>query len=283
MNEIGTPCLTLCVPSNEAEDLSFSLSDLGALSVEIKDDTTLSRASSGLSELVAGFDDPDSRDRCIAAMRDARPELRIEALDVTDESWRNGWRAYFERVALTRIEVITPWMEPSRPDLIPVVINPGQAFGTGGHATTKTVLGMLETRRLPMRILDVGTGSGVLAITAARLGATDVTAIDIDPEAISATRDNVSANGVGGSVTAIHEPPSKLEGTWPLVLANLELSIFLEFGDDVAARIAPGGTLLASGLFVDQVDSFMALMPEFRIVDQMEDDGWSALALERKQ
>jgi ribosomal protein L11 methyltransferase len=187
-------------------------------------------------------------------------------------------------VILDKLQVITPWMEIPRKDRLSIVIDPGQAFGTGGHGTTTLILEMLErraaTKQLPASVLDVGTGSGVLAIAAIKLGAKEATAVDIDPESVLATRENAAVNGVEESISVYLGSPSVVSGQWSLVLANLDLGVFLECASSIAKKVAPGGEVLVSGLLPDQVEPCLALWPGFRMTEKREKNGWISLALE---
>ncbi|HUT76984.1 MAG TPA: 50S ribosomal protein L11 methyltransferase, partial [Polyangia bacterium] len=195
------------------------------------------------------------------------------------------WREFFQPVVLEHLQVITPWMTPPHPDRPTVVVDPGQAFGTGGHPTTRLILSMLERRAcgtgLADRVLDVGCGSGVLAIAAAVLGAVSAYGIDIDPQAIAAADENILANRVADRVRCGSRTLTDLGGTWPLVLANIELSVFALLAPAIAARVAPAGELLVSGLLADQAEACLALFPDFAVVERLALDGWLALALVR--
>jgi ribosomal protein L11 methyltransferase len=178
-------------------------------------------------------------------------------------------------------------MEPPRSDRTTIVIDPGQAFGTGGHATTQLILEMLERRAtskgLPVEILDLGCGSGILAVASAKLGAKKIAAIDIDPESVSATRENASANGVAEFIEAKPGGPESLGRTWPLVLANLQLAVFEEFAPDIARAVSRGGSLFLSGLLSEQVERCLGLWPGFELTETVERDGWAALCVERNR
>ena len=280
----ATPCLSVLVPEDRAETEIDRLVSLGATAIEERDRTTMTGAGEGGAVcLVAGFADPKSRDRAAQA----RAEDGVEAIpmDVADDGWSSGWRAFFKPVELERLLVMTPWMRVSAGDRAVIVIDPGLAFGTGGHATTRLVLELLERRAiergLPEEVLDVGAGSGVLAIAAVKLGAARALAIDIDPAAVIATAENAAANGVGGSVEPRSGQARDVPGEFPLVLANIELAAFRECAADIRARVAPSGELFLSGLLEEQVDACAALFPGFERLASTALDGWAALALRR--
>ncbi|MDJ0764331.1 MAG: 50S ribosomal protein L11 methyltransferase [Myxococcota bacterium] len=281
------PCLGIIGPGHRAEALSCALIDLGATAIEERDDTTMLTAETpGCVALFAAFNDDNARDAALLALgQTGENNIRVQRIDVTDDSWRSRWQAYFQPVVLDTLMVLTPWMTSTRSDRIPLIIDPGLAFGTGGHATTKTVLKMLEKRAgqpgMPARVLDVGTGSGVLAIAALKLGAQAATAVDIDPDAVQATRSNARLNGIQAHLTAYVGRARHTAATWPLVLANLELAVFEKDARDIAKRVAVGGTLILSGLLADQVPACLALWPGFALKEREDDEGWAALGLVR--
>lgn len=170
---------------------------------------------------------------------------------VGDLDWEAHWRRHARVVPVGPLVVCPPWLleeaGAAAPPLEPVVIEPGQAFGTGDHETTEGCLAALcEVGCRGRSVLDVGTGSGVLAIAAARLGAASVVACDTDPLAVQTARRNAALNGVEvrtfeGSVDAVVE-------TFDVVVANLDSDTIAALAGDLVARLAPGGTLVASGV-----------------------------------
>ena len=288
MKTLPYPCISIEAESNQAEELSFHLEDLGALAIEWRDESTMTRSLSSKSEFIAGFASAENRDHALAELKKmALLDVTVRAVDVTDDGWSTRWQEFFTPVVLNRIQIVTPWMELPRQDLIPITIDPGQAFGTGGHATTKLVLRLLEQRSLisplPPSILDVGTGSGVLAVAAVKLGAAHVTGIDVDLEAVTAATENATANGVGKQTSFRHCEAGDLDECFELVLANIELSIFKHCSAAIAARVSPGGRILISGILDNQVDEALALWSGFAVLNTVHEDGWAALELLREQ
>jgi ribosomal protein L11 methyltransferase len=284
MTTAASPCLSVLVSADAAEIALERLFVAGATAVEERDGTTMTGAGgTDATCLVAGFADPAARDAAALAL--ARDGVEAIPIDVMDDGWSAGWRAFFRPVELARLRIATPWMRVPDDGRSNIVIDPGLAFGTGGHATTRLVLRLLERRAaargLPEAVLDVGSGSGVLAIAAVKLGAARAVAIDIDPESVAATAANAAANGAGAAVEARLGTAGAIPGEFPLVLANIELRAFAECAAEIAGRVVPGGELYVSGLLDDQVEACVALFPGFARDALLSEDGWAAVSLRR--
>jgi ribosomal protein L11 methyltransferase len=218
-----------------------------------------------------------------------RPGL-VEAHTLPVEPWADAWRAHFRPIAIgRRLLVRPPWAEPDAADSgrLAVVIEPGRAFGTGGHATTRGCLELLERTLdagMARRALDVGTGSGILAIAAARLGVPAVTAIDLDPDAVAAARANAERNGVAMQVDAVvADFRTWREPAADLVLANLLGATHVAHAGALASRAVPGGRLIAGGILVHEVPAVVgAFVPEgCALTELVEHEGWASLGLVR--
>ncbi len=259
------------------------LFDFGASAVELRDSATMTPEARGRSELVAGFGDAASRDRASAELdRVDGEDLEVRAVDIGDDGWSTRWREYHRPVVLDKLEVVAPWMTLPPTERERIVVDPGQAFGTGGHASTRLILQMLQhISEIPPRILDVGTGSGVLAIAAVKLGAEQVTAIDIDEASVSAARENAARNDISDGLRLKHATPEEIAGEWPLVLANLEIGAFQQSAAAIARLVAPSGMALLSGLLVEHLEPCLALWPGFTLIEKHEEDEWIAAALKR--
>ncbi|HEX5579069.1 MAG TPA: 50S ribosomal protein L11 methyltransferase, partial [Candidatus Limnocylindria bacterium] len=180
-----------------------------------------------------------------------RPVGALRVRPVEDRDWTEAWKADYQPQRIGRLVIVPSWLEaPGEPDAVLVRLDPGMAFGTGLHPTTRACLALLQAvEPMPARVLDVGSGSGILGIAALALGAEAVDAVDTDPEAVAATVANAAGNGMGGRVTA---RPGTLDAApaepYPLVLANLVAAVLIQLASRLAAHLAPGGTLLASGI-----------------------------------
>ena len=217
---------------------------------------------------------PDLR----AAAGEALVEVRTS--EVGDD-WAERWRAFHKPVLVDhRLLVRAPWHEPAGGALPEVVIDPGQAFGTGGHATTRLCLELLLTLPPGGELLDLGCGSGVLGIAAARLGWGPVTGLDHERASVEATRENAAANGVEVAVRRWDLRTDDVPAA-PVVLANLVRPLLLILADRMTA---PPPVLVASGLLAEEADDVagaFALRHGYRETDRREAEGWAALLLRR--
>jgi ribosomal protein L11 methyltransferase len=251
------PCsLTLEVPEVAAEETAASLFEAGASGVEVRDAGTLpmpgQRAPApGRALLVAWFAAEEEAEAARAALGAG------EIAEVAVQDWSETWKAGLEAFNVGSVFVRPSWIEARCPEgAVEVVLDPGMAFGTGTHPTTSLCLGAISTvlgARPGARVLDVGTGSGLLAIAAARLGAARVVATDNDPVALQVAAENAARNGVELELSG--EPPDRVAGAFELVVANILANTLVELAPGIAARLAPGGTLLLSGILAGQEDA----------------------------
>lgn len=219
-------------------------------------------------------------------------KVRVAAA-VPEAEWRDAWKKYFRVSRLTRQFVVVPSWEryAAQGDDVVIDLDPGMAFGTGTHASTRLVLEELQELAdrgvAPSRVLDVGCGSGILAIAAVkRWPAATCVAIDNDPLALDATRDNASINGVADRIEVALTPAGELAAAFPLVLANIQAHVLRALRAALVARTAPGGTLILSGLLTPQAqpiaDEFVAAgLRLVRVRASTDDPQWSSVTLER--
>ena len=183
------------------------------------------------------------------------------------EGWQDRWKQWFVPVEISpRLVVTPPWhadkvVADGAPGVRLIVIEPGMAFGTGQHETTWLCLegidALADAGALPPSVLDVGSGTGVLAIGAALFGAARVHGVDNDPVAVKAARVNAQDNGLGERATFAGTPIAEVEGLWDLVIANIMTHVLLSMQGDLVARVAPGGMLMLSGILREQEEEIL--------------------------
>jgi len=222
-----------------------------------------------------------------AAARDAAcavlsaTERRVEPVEVDDEDWARRSQDSLGPVAIGRIAVFpNPESQIPNPDSVSIVIRPSMGFGTGHHATTRLCLTALQTIDLSNRsVLDVGTGSGVLAIAAVRLGAAQALGIDHDPDAIAAATENLALNPQVERVQfGVADLTSSTLPTSDVVTANLTGALLVRAADRLATAVRPGGTLIVSGLLgEEEAPVRRAFSPD--VIWKGEEDGWVCLAI----
>jgi ribosomal protein L11 methyltransferase len=205
---------------------------------------------------------------------------------VADADWAAAWREHFRPVAVGRaLLVAPPWQVPADADRVVLAIEPGRAFGTGHHGTTAGCLELLESlvaAERPARAIDLGTGSGILAIAAARLGVAHVVACDTDPDAVAAAEGNATRNGVADRVRAIVADAAALAAEpAPLVLANLLAAAHRALATRYRDLVTAGGALVLGGLLDAEADEVATALAAcgFRREAGRSLDGWTSLAL----
>jgi ribosomal protein L11 methyltransferase len=210
----------------------------------------------GAAEIVV-YLDADST--AAAAARAAEIAALLPGIDPADVEvrasvpetvWTENWRSHFAPVAIgRRLRIVPPWESAEDPERVTLVINPGGAFGTGRHETTALCLEAIEEHVFPgARVADIGCGSGVLAIAAAKLGAAHVVASDIDPAAVEATRENAEANGVAAKITASESAAPPNGQVFDVVVANIYSDTLVALADPMAACLGSAATMVLSGI-----------------------------------
>jgi ribosomal protein L11 methyltransferase len=213
---------------------------------------------------------------------------RISVREVADEDWAEGWKQSFPVIDVgERLRVRPPWLAPSGGERLEVEIEPAMAFGTGQHASTLGCLLALEdlcaAAPAPPSVLDVGTGSAILAIAAARLGAERVLAVDIDPIAIEAARKNVERNRVGAIVCLDVGSLDRVGGRFALILANLYSGMLRGMFAAFAERAEPHAVLVVAGFLDADREAVSASARDGGWVEAgaRSIDGWTTLTLRR--
>jgi ribosomal protein L11 methyltransferase len=223
-----------------------------------------------------------------AALAPLVPELAAalpECRRLADEDWAHGWQQHFPPLRVgSRLLIRPSWSdEPTGDAAVVLTLDPGRAFGTGTHATTALCLEVIarlaDGKRPPRRVLDVGAGSGILAMAAAALGAREVVACEIDADACQVAAENIAANGLQKTVTVTTSPIEVLTGRFDLVLANILAGENIRLAPYFLARLAPKGHLALSGILTDQeqavTDAYSRLPLTLLAIDRR--DEWSCL------
>lgn len=218
---------------------------------------------------------------------DAGAEVTVTYRELADQDWGENWKKHFRPRALTRRLVVAPPWERAElgEEQIEVVIDPGQAFGTGQHESTLLCLKRIERQAeregLVPSLLDVGCGTGILGLAFLLLGGNRVRAIDLDPLAVEATRHNAGLNNLAERMEADATPLAAVEGRFPLITANLTAKDLGAVAADLAAHLAPGGELITAGLLVGQIDQVRRAFEAhgLKLIEQDSLAGWASLVM----
>lgn len=253
--------------------------EVAAEEVELAADALWQAGASAVSEETA----PDGRVRLradVAAAAAVEPRWQATLIEPDTEAHLDAWRAFARPVLVGPLRLQPAWIPyEARPGEVVVQLDPGRAFGSGAHPSTRLALEAVVSW-LPWggRVLDIGCGSGVLAIAAVLLGAGEVQAIDVDPEAVRATETNAARNGA--SIDVARAAAADALGSFDLVVANIGAGVLIEEAAAIAACVAPGGHLVLAGLLEGRADDVAAAYEGAREVARRTDDGWTVLVLQ---
>ena len=292
---MGWQSVSFLTDASHAEPVCDALLDVGALSASIED------ADAGTPDEQPQFGEPGSivssgwnRSRIIALLE---PDADVGALlarasvaaglagvpawtaeEVAEQNWVQLTQSQFDPIRVSeRLWIVPSWHAAPDPAAVNLVLDPGMAFGTGSHATTRLCLEWLERNvRSGCSVLDYGCGSGILAIAAARLGAGTVAGVDIDPLAVEAARANAERNGV---MATFHDSAQPVAGAYDLVVANILSNPLRLLAPAICAHVRRGGRLALSGILREQADEIMTIYGQWlpmQVADFRED--WVCLA-----
>ena len=283
--------ITVPTSPETSEGLTNFLWEQGALGV-VEEESLLAAA-----RLRAFFPDSASSTALVTSVREYAAGLStlgfltapgdVEIAPLLEEAWASAWQQSFPpRAVGRRLWVKPPWEAAEATDRIAVVIEPGRAFGTGHHGSTEGCLVLLDEAIAdtpPERVLDIGTGTGILAVAAVKLGAGLVVALDVDPDAIAAARVNAARNGCAERIELLMAGPESLRDVppFPLVLANLLAHTHLTLAPHYRRLAAPGGALILGGILEhEDKDVIVALEPAgLALRGRLVIEGWSSLLL----
>ena len=287
MAEPRYPFVHVDVAPDDVDETSALLFELGAEGVEERDETTLVKnKESGKVTLVAAF---PNREDAEAAIAELDPALGARYEEVVGDAWRDAWKEHYKPYAIAEGLVVRPPWEAyeAKPGEKVLELEPGRAFGTGLHETTRLVVQAIKKHASEAEgklVIDVGCGSGILALAALALGAQRAIAIDNDPEAIDVTRENAARNGLSDRIEASTTDVAALDATAPLVLANIEAHVLIPMAPALIDRVEPGGLLFLSGVLVPQTESVKAAYVERMDVLATPVLGeWTLIALRKKR
>jgi ribosomal protein L11 methyltransferase len=285
MGEPRYPFVHVDVAPDDVDEISVLLFELGAEGVEERDETTLAKnAAPGKITLVAAFPTRPDADEAIAQL-DAALSPRYE--EVVGDAWRDAWKEHYKPYAIAEGLVVRPPWEPyeAKPGEKVLELEPGRAFGTGLHETTRLVARAIKAHASEVNgklAIDVGCGSGILALIALSLGAARAVAIDNDPDCIEVTRENAARNNLTDRVDVSTTDVADVTLEAPLVLANIEARILVPMAKDLKQRVASGGLLLLSGILVPQKDEVLAAYADMELIDAPSLGEWILLALRKR-
>jgi ribosomal protein L11 methyltransferase len=282
--------IKFAVPSRDTDAIADALATNGALSVSIEgatDELRLQTANepaplwreNRVTGLFAEGADPIA---VLGAVRETSgisvlPPHHIDRLE--DADWEREWMSnYRSQQVAPKLWIIPSWCDPPDPTAINVVLDPGLAFGTGTHPSTRLCLAWLAEQRLTGRsVLDYGCGSGILAIAALKLGAARAVAVDIDPQVLAVARRNAAENGVARHLTVCSPDELVRNLTADVVVANIVSETLIILAPELGARLAPDGRIALSGILAEQTDAIRAAYaPRINLSARLR-DGWALL------
>ncbi len=261
--------VTLEVPNQFTEYLADYLSDLSGCGVctdnrNVDTFSTEEITELSVTKITCYFNIPCNIEQHLYEIKQILTGISSQLASLTpnvsilgEEDWATSWKAHFKPIKIGEHLLITPsWEEQAKDEERKVILlDPGMAFGTGGHETTRLCLECLESilcsTGLPsgaIRVLDLGTGSGILAIAAAKLGTAEIDAVDIDPQAVLVATENFILNGVEKKINCSTTSIKQLEGSYNIILANILAEELVRMAPDIIKHLSPGGDLVLSGI-----------------------------------
>src|SRR5690554_889143 len=279
--------LRLAITPEQAEPMEDLLLGLGAVSVTFMDaeDQPIFEPDLGTTplwqhtHLLALFEADTERQPLIDQLQQlwpqSLPEHQFE--DIADQDWERSWMDNFKPMRFgQRLWIVPSWHDAPDPDAVNLLLDPGLAFGTGTHPTTALCLEWLDGQPLQdLQVIDFGCGSGILAIAALLLGAARVTATDIDPQALEASRDNAQRNQLADERLPLYLPADMPSEPADLLVANILAGPLVTLAPQLTALVKPGGRIALSGILAEQTDEILAAYDaDFELDPVANKDGW---------
>ncbi len=289
------------VSPEDADAVSFFLMDLG--SSGIVEENEKKRGVVSPVSLISYFKDDDNFSETLKTLKqylqnisDTKPyplpcPARITIKNIPDEDWNKKWKSFFQPIRITDKIIIKPtWRKyREKPGETVIEIDPGMAFGTGAHPSTSMCIKAIEAllklnKPGPARsLLDVGTGSGILAITASKLGIEKVTGIDTDHQAVLCARKNAEINRVADKISFSSKPLKKLDGKYHIVVANILPHVLINMREELLNHLEEDGCLILSGILEKKASEVEeAFFDGCRLIMKFNDDEWSCLVFNSK-
>jgi ribosomal protein L11 methyltransferase len=278
--------IAFVVTPERSEEWIATLVEIGATGVEERDQTTFQKAALASEPMLVVWVPVDEARAFLERAAAAGLPPPADASRVRDEDeWRDVWKKYFAPRTVGRFVIVPSW-ESYAPKSGEVVLDmdPGRAFGTGGHPSTRLCLVAISEIEKCERFLDVGCGSGVLSIALAKLfGQASGLGIDVDPDAIEVSRENAMRNAVLDRISVSVTPVAEVHGPFDVVMANILPDVLVPLAAPIAARVGSGGTLVLSGILQELADAVEAayVARGLRTSARLDEEGWRALVMTR--
>ncbi|MDB4970486.1 MAG: ribosomal methyltransferase [Myxococcales bacterium] len=286
MSEARYSEIAFAVTTERAEEWIATLVELGATGVEERDQTTFQKAPDARQPmLVVWIPVAEAREFLQRAAEAGLPPPAESARVRDEDEWRDVWKQYFAPRKVGRFVIVPSWEKyAAAADEVVLDMDPGRAFGTGGHPSTRLCLVALSELERCERFLDVGCGSGVLAIACAKSypDASGI-GIDVDADAIEVSRENGARNGVDGRISFSATPLVEVHGPFDVVTANILPDVLIPLAAQIAARVGDGGTLVLSGILQELADGVEAAYVECGLATtaRLDEEGWRAIVMTR--
>lgn len=296
--------VTVCTTTEASDIVSCILIDEGSEGVTVKDSADLSELIksdiiwdyidesllvSDKRVYVSGFFDEGkdiSNIHAELANLKNNCEFDVGSLEVTatviqSEDWENVWKQYYKPIEIGRIVIVPKWIKRSSDEHIEILIDPGMAFGTGSHETTAMCISLIDKLDLTDKtVCDLGCGSGILGIAAAKLGAKLCVLSDIDSQAIDATNANIALNGVENR-TQVVCGDLKADGKFDVVIANITADILIRLSEKIEDLLVDNGTVILSGIINARADDVLKVYKNLKLIIKLKEGEWQAFAFKK--
>lgn len=284
--------LRVRIPESSMELLEALAGETDQVGIEIRDHSLKPLPGAmplpdGMADMVLWFETQDAARDAEAAVKECFPDAEFWHETVADQDWTESWKKDVRATRAGRLWAGPSWLIGEKPEeCVGLVIDPGMAFGTGDHPTTAMCMEaiddwMSDSRHQGCSVLDVGTGSGILAMAARKLGSGPAVANDIDPQAVEIARENAAKNGVDG-VEWTTRPLERIRGQFDLALANIFANVLCHYAPRLADAVADGGRLMLTGILGEQAAEVQSAFERegMKLVRRRDRGEWTLLEME---